>query len=46
MVYIVAGDDRHFHAPVCASGANRQAVSVSLARSRGLMPCSACYRAK
>jgi hypothetical protein len=46
MVYILAGDDRHFHAPVHASGANRQAVSVALAKSRGLVPCSACYRAK
>jgi hypothetical protein len=46
MVYILAGDDRHFHAPVHAAGANRQAVSVALAKSRGLVPCSACYRVK
>ena len=46
MVYLVAGDDAHSHAPVHAPDASRQAVSLSLAKSRGLVPCGVCFRGK
>ena len=46
MVYLVAGDDVYYHASVHEPNTNRRAVSVSMAKSRGLAPCSACFRGK
>jgi len=46
MVYIVSGDDVFFHTPVhVMHEAQRQAVAVSVARSRGLVPCPVCFKA-
>ena len=46
IVYLVEGDAKHFHSSMCAPDANRKAVSISLAKSRGLLPCSACFKGK
>ena len=46
IVYLVAGDETHYHASVHAPNSNRKAVSISLARSRGLAPCASCFRGK
>ena len=46
IVYIVDGDAKHYHASVHEPNTNRKAVSVSMAKSRGLAPCSACFRGK
>lgn len=46
IVYLVAGDEAHYHASVHAPNTNRKAVSVSMAKSRGMAPCSACFRGR
>jgi hypothetical protein len=46
MVYLVAGDETHYHASVHEPNTNRKAMCVSMAKSRGLAPCPACFRGK
>lgn len=45
LVYVTSGDERHYHQ--CGhnpTGAERQAITTGLARTRGLQPCPACFR--
>jgi hypothetical protein len=44
MVYVVSGDTSFYHCPVHdMHEAQRQAVSLSSARARGLVPCPVCF---
>lgn len=47
LVYITDGDATHYHSSVhTAAEAARKAVSIDLARSKGLEPCATCFRGK
>ena len=47
IVYVVEGDDQHFHCTGHVSDQQqRRAISFKSAKSRGLKPCSVCYRGK
>jgi hypothetical protein len=45
IVYVVNGDSVYYHCPVHAMhDSQRQAVALSVAKSRGLTPCPVCFR--
>ena len=47
LVYITDGDASHYHSSVhTANESERKAVSIDLARSKGLEPCQTCFRGK
>ena len=47
LVYITDGDSTHYHASVhTANESERKALSIDLARSKGLEPCQTCFRGK
>lgn len=47
LVYVTDGDATHYHASVhTANESERKAISLDLARSRGLEPCATCFRGK
>ena len=47
LVYVTEGDAAHYHASVhTASESERKAISLDLARSKGLEACRTCFRGK
>ena len=47
LVYITDGDATHYHSSVhTANESERKALSIDLARSKGLEPCPTCFRGK
>lgn len=47
LVYVTDGDSTHYHASVhTAAESERKAMSIDLARSKGLHPCHTCFRSR
>ncbi|HQR36762.1 MAG TPA: hypothetical protein PLF26_00055 [Blastocatellia bacterium] len=46
LVYIIDGDSKYYHTCACgASDCKRQAVTLTVAKARDLVPCPVCTRA-